>query len=258
MQNLGQTLKRVGNSGALPLPNESACPECGYFDTTHPDVQRILRASGWTDERVALAQCRCRSAAEAKQAKDALRQQQANLPHPLHPRTFANFENRPGTEAGLAACKLFARGEGPTAVALTGQVGNGKSHLMEAVGRELLDKGRAARYEFVPTLIDRLRNCYQDDSEEDVAGLMDWYARFEVLLLDDIGAERRTPFGIEKLTEMVDTRLRQERRLLLTTNYDREDLTTRVGPRLASRIHQGNPTLGDMMVVPVTATDYRR
>ena len=194
----------------------------------------------------------------AQQAKDALRRQYANLPHPLHPRTFANFDHRPGTEQGLAACRLFASGVGPTAVALVGVVGNGKSHLLEAVGRELLDNAHAVRYEFVPTLIDRLRNCYQDDSEEDVADLMDWYARFEVLLLDDVGAERKTLFGVEKLTEMVDTRLRQERRLLLTTNHGREELTARVGPRLASRIHQGNPGLGDMVVVPVTGADYRR
>ena len=257
MQNLGQILKRFGD-GLLVLPNESACPECGYFDTKNPDVQRILRARGWADERVALAQCRCRSVAEAKQAKDALRRQHANLPHPLHPRTFANFDNRPGTEAALAACRLFSMGVGPAAVALVGVVGNGKSHLLEAAGRALLDNGHAVRYEFVPTLIDRLRNCYQDDSEEDVADLMDWYARFGTLLLDDVGAERKTPFGIEKLTEMVDTRLRQERRLLLTTNYGREELTARVGPRLASRIHQGNPDLGDMTVVAVTGTDYRR
>jgi DNA replication protein DnaC len=107
-------------------------------------------------------------------------------------------------------------------------------------------------------LIDRLRHCYQDDSEQDVADLMAWYASMDTLLIDDAGAERMTPFGVEKLTELVDARLREERRMIITTNHNRAELLDRVGPRLTSRMLQGNAELGEMLVVPVTAADYRR
>ena len=257
MQSLKSTLKSFGLGVSQPLPNESQCPECGYFDLSHPDVQRILRANGWDDQRMVIAGCRCHMREEAQKARDALRHQQANLPHPSEPRTFDTFKARPGTEAATLACRQFVERQSPKCLCLVGEPGCGKSHLLEAIGRALLYRGRSVRYEFVPTLIDRLRHSHNDDSKQDVADLMAWYGRMDTLLLDDVGAERMTLFGVEKLTELVDARLREERWLVIVTNHKREELAERVGPRLASRMFQDNPDLGEMKVVPVAATDYR-
>lgn len=204
------------------------------------------------------ARCKCYIRVETLRARDQFRRQQANLPHPLHPRTFENFDERPGTEVALRVCQQFVLGGTPTAIVLTGFTGNGKSHLLEAMGRVMLDQGVSVRYEFVPTLIDKLRHTHDDDSEQDVAELMAWYGGMFLLLLDDVGAERMTPFGIEKITELVDQRLRDESRLVVATNKPFEELQSLAGPRLASRIYQGNPKLGDMLVVPIGASDYRR
>ncbi len=261
MQNLGQILKRFGKSGIEALPNESQCPKCGYFDLSHPDVQRILlsrRNKDWDPTMIGMAGCKCRVREEAIKARDALRYQQANLPHPLHPKTFENFQPRPGTEDAVKACWQAVERQGPRALCLIGPPGCGKSHLLEAMGRALLYRGRSVRYEFVPTLIDRLRHSHDDDSEQDVAELLAWYSRMDVLLLDDVGSERMTPFGVEKLTELVNTRLTDERGLVITTNHTREELADRVGPRLTSRMVQANPELDEMLVVRLTATDYRR
>ena len=207
---------------------------------------------------IGMAGCRCQSREAALKARDVLRHQQANLPHPAHPKTFENFQSRPGTEDAIKACWQAVERQGPRALCLTGQPGCGKSHLLEATGRACLYRGRSVRYEFVPTLIDRLRHSHDDDSEQDVAELMAWYDRMDILLLDDVGSERMTPFGVEKLTELVNTRLIEERGLIITTNHNREELIDRVGPRLTSRMVQENPDLGEMLVVRLTATDYRR
>ena len=212
----------------------------------------------WDPTMIGMARCRCQSREAALKARGVLRHQQANLPHPAHPKTFENFQPRPGTEDAIKACWQAVERQGPQVLCLIGETGCGKSHLLEAMGRAFLYRGRSVRYEFVPTLIDRLRHSHDDDSEQDVAELIAWYDRMDILLLDDVGAERMTPFGVEKLTEMVDTRLRQERGLIITTNHTREELIDRVGPRLASRMVQGNRELGEMQVVWFTATDYRR
>ena len=204
------------------------------------------------------AGCKCHIRAAALLARDQLRRQQANLPHPKHPRTFENFQERAGTEEAVRVCQQFVLEGTPTAMVLAGTTGNGKSHLLEAIGRAMLEQGVSVRYEFVPTLIDRLRHTHDDDSEQDVAELMAWYGGVFLLLLDDLGAERMTPFGIEKVTELVDQRLRDETRLVVATNKRYEELLPLIGPRLASRIYQGNPELGDMLVVPIGASDYRR
>lgn len=251
-------LKSYSDAGMQPLPNEAQCPECGYFDLSHPDVQRILGAGGWKDTAILRVECRCQLREAAIKARALLRHQQANLPHPLHPRTFANFTTNPEVDEAILACKQFAAGKGPRAITLFGLEGRGKSHLMEATARMMLDQGAEVRYEYVPTLIDRLRHSHDDDSEQDLTTLMMWYDRITVLFLDDLGAERRTPFGVEKLEELVNSRLLSERPLMITTNYTYAQLVDRVGPRLASRVHQRNPELGDMLVVPMMGKDYRR
>ena len=207
---------------------------------------------------MAIARCKCYSRKQAILARNQLRIQQANLPHSLHPRTFGNFDVRPGLEDILAACRRFTQNEGARSIALVGLNGTGKSHMLEAIGREMLKQGLNVRYEFVSALIDRLRHTHEEDSKEDIADLMDWYKRMYLLLLDDVGAERLTPFGAEKVVELIEDRLQYESRLALATNLTYEEMIERCGPRLASRVYQGNPELGDMMVVPIGASDYRR
>lgn len=221
-------------------------------------MQKILRGRGYNDGMMSMARCKCYSRKQAILARNQLRIQQANLPHALHPRTFENFQARAGSEDMLAACRRFTQNEGAWSIALVGLNGTGKSHMLEAIGREMLKQGLNVRYEFVSALIDRLRHTHEEDSKEDIADLMDWYKRMYLLLLDDVGAERLTPFGAEKVVELIEDRLQHESRLALATNLTYEEMIERCGPRMASRIYQGNPALGDMLVVPIGASDYRR
>ena len=223
------------------LPEEAQCPLCGGFDAGHPDVRRILqRRSALEYPRaspgylMAMAQCRC---TEREESRRLLRHQEANLPHQDTPWTFAT-----SPVSGLAKeyALLFAQGEGPRCLLLMGGTGTGKSGLLESMGREALGRGRTVRYELVSSLLDRLRHTYADRNDDlDLHELIGWYQRSWLLLLDDLGMEKASDWAAERVTALVDERLRMGLRLAVATNLAREAMAERMGERLASRLFQG-------------------
>ena len=255
-------LKYHGFLGFAPLPDETQCPVCGYFDVSHNDVQAIMRDRARGDEQVkgrllAQAQCRCKLIEDKQKSRNALRYQEANLPrHPPH--TFETFVLRDGVAEMLEAARAMCEPQnGPRCLVLKGPVGVGKSHMLEAVCRFYLGKGRTARYELVSSLLDRLRSTYSDASTEDVADLLGWYGSRGVLALDDLGMEKPTEWALEKLVAIVDQRLRDRRDLVVATNRSERDMAA-YSPRLASRLFGDNASVGDVRVVEVVAPDFRR
>ena len=256
MQSLGDALKRLRSAGE-PLPNDSKCGVCGYFDITHPDVRRILLDRDPSKRIFHMAQCKCQSREEQQIRDDQLRHAQAALPSGGTPRTFDNFLGRPGTDDMLAAARKFADRQGPKMLVLVGQTGTGKSHLLEAIGRHVLESGRTVRYDLASTFLNRLRHTYDSDSGEDVHDLTAWYQRRFIVLLDDIGMESATAWVREQLTTLVEERLHSGGWMALATNLSKASMADRMGDRMASRLYAGNPNLPEVAVVVNTAEDYR-
>ena len=254
MRTLGDTLQRLRSAGE-PLPNDSQCPVCGYFDITHPDVRRILLDRDPTRTIFQQAQCKCRGREEQQRRDDQFRHAQAALPS--GGRTFDNFIGRPGTDRMLAAARRFAGREGPRMLVFVGQTGTGKSHLLEAIGRQSLESGQTVRYDLASTFLNRLRHTYDSDSGEDVHDLTAWYQRRHTVLLDDIGMESATPWVREQLTTLVEERLHSGGWMALATNLSKTAMADRMGDRLASRLYAGNPELSEVSLVINTAEDYR-
>ena len=256
MQTLGDALQRLRSAGE-PLPNDSQCPVCGYFDITHPDLRRILSDRDPTKKIFHQAQCKCVGREEQQRRDDQLRHAQAALPTGGVPRTFDNFLGRPGTDDMLAAARRFADRQGPQMLVMVGQTGTGKSHLLEAIGRHVLESGRTVRYDLASTFLSRLRHTYDSDSGEDVHDLTAWYQRRQTVLLDDIGMESATAWVREQLTTLVEERLHSGGWMALATNLSKTAMADRMGDRLASRLYAGNPELPGVSLVINTAEDYR-
>ena len=256
MRTLGDALQGC-RSAAEPLPNDSQCPVCGYFDITHPDVRRILLDRDPTKRIFQQARCKCRGREEQQRRDEELRHAQAALPSSGTTRTFDNFLGRPGTDDMLAAARKFADRQGPRMLVLVGQTGTGKSHLLEAIGRQALESGRTVRYDLSPRFLNRLRHTYDSDSGDDLHDLMAWYQRRDTVLLDDIGMESTTDWAREQLTTLVQERHNSGGWMVLATNLNKVAMSDRMGDRLASRLYAGNPNLPEVAVVVNTAEDYR-
>lgn len=262
MKSIADSLKAISERAIEPLPDDAQCSVCKYFDIQHPDVRRILSARDPDGRQKLLyqAQCKCLLASDKAKRDDDLRRMQANMPppSPLGPRTFLRFERRTGAESALEAAQRFALLAGPPVLLLVGQTGTGKSHLLEAIGQYVLhETAHSVRYDTGTGLLDRLRTSFLDGSEMSMVEMMAWYQRRKVLLIDDLGREKATDFAVERLTALIDERMRQGWWTALTTNLGRDEMAERLGERLASRLYQTNADLQEVRRVTITASDYR-
>lgn len=252
-----------------PFPNEAACARCGLFDTTHPRVLAIIEARqaaspATTKGLKTWAACKCEKFDQDQRVAELERRHKAHLPQGHLARTFANFQPRPGTEDMLAAAKAFCAGDYTFLTISVNNVdpnrmfGNGKTHIMEAMARDLLDQGKKVRFDLCKDILDRLRATYNRNSNDDFAHVLAEYKYFGVLFLDDLGMEKSNAWASEQLTGLIEERIQNNRRTVISTNLNRESMMD-MEPRLASRLFATNPALADVFkVVLNTATDFRR
>lgn len=139
-----------------------------------------------------------------------------------------------GTPTGLVdvgrALHEWGRAPGGRNLVLTGATGTGKTHAAVAAARVAFDEG--AHVEFVPVveLLDRLRPGGPDGVLDDLFGV-------DVLVLDDLGAERPTDWTLERLYAVVNRRWMEERPTIATTNLDLPGpLAEAIGERTYSRL----------------------
>ena len=126
-----------------------------------------------------------------------------------------------------------------------GPPGIGKTHVAVSVLREVVLKGMRGVYYDTRSLLSAIRSTYNPVTRASEAEVLDRVMRAELLVLDDLGAERLTDWVEETMHLIVNTRYNENRPTVFTTNYDDvadlEDLDSllfRVGHRLHSRLRE--------------------
>lgn len=138
-------------------------------------------------------------------------------------------------------------------LSLHGPYGVGKTHLAIAAAAEREDRGDEVFFATVADLLDYLRATFAPDSEVSHDDLLERIKNADVLVLDDMGAERSTPFAEDKLFQIVGYRYEERLPTIITTSQQIEAIAS-ARPRIASRLQ-------DPLVVtemPMEAPDYRR
>jgi DNA replication protein DnaC len=120
---------------------------------------------------------------------------------------------------------------------LFGGSGTGKTTLAMLVSRTALDAGRSVAVYSLPKLLTRIRRTYDDaPGEQSYAELFERLSMVDLLHLDDLGTESRTEWVLEQLYSLINERYEARRSLVVTTNYEEEDLRKTVGDRIVSRL----------------------
>ena len=121
--------------------------------------------------------------------------------------TFGASDGRSARQMGMCrryADALPAPGHG---LVLTGPPGCGKTYAAACIANAALDRGLSVRVWSVPRLVDGL------DREDEAA-----IARADLVVLDDLGAERDTSYGLEGVWRAVDTRALSGKPMVVSTN----------------------------------------
>jgi DNA replication protein DnaC len=119
---------------------------------------------------------------------------------------------------------------------LMGDVGTGKTTLAMLVSKAALEAGRSVAIYSLPRLLAELRKTFDEDSDRSFLELLDRLAAVDLLHVDDLGAERTSPWVIEQLYSIVNSRYEEERSMVVTTNLQRESLIEQIGERTVSRL----------------------
>ena len=121
-------------------------------------------------------------------------------------------------------------------ILLMGKPGRGKSHLMASHGAKWSAAGLTVAYQSVGNLLGLLRTGFEDQLHDERLRFVS--TRVDLLMLDDLGAERRTDWSEEKLYLILDARLKIKKSLFVTTNLTEAELYERYHPRIASRLKE--------------------
>lgn len=105
-----------------------------------------------------------------------------------------------------------------------GKAGNGKTYIAFAIANELNKQGKTAMAISVSRLLQILINGYNKVEDLREIELLKVISETDLLILDDLGTENKTSWSYEKLYNIIDTRYRARKPIIITTNYDVDSL----------------------------------
>lgn len=100
-----------------------------------------------------------------------------------------------------------------------GTVGTGKSYAAACIANELLNR----KIPVVMTSFVKVLQVIQDNTENETE-FVNRLCAARLLIIDDLGTERNTDYALEKVYNVIDSRYRTGKPLILTTNLNLQDM----------------------------------
>ena len=155
------------------------------------------------------------------------------------------------------ACRRYAENFSDASANLLfqGGTGLGKTFLSACIARVAAERGFSVCYDTASAALDNYEKAkFARDTEEGEAAAVR-VKRMEscdLMILDDLGTEMPTPMAQSGLYTLVNNRLVNGKKTIVSTNLSNEELNRRYTPQIASRI------LGEFQCLPFVGTDIRR
>lgn len=174
--------------------------------------------------------------------------ERAKQPAEVQRQTFENFAPVPGTEKALKAAKALAYGEAKFIwLLIHGDPGNGKTHLCNAIVKEVRNRGLDVRMILAADLFSQLREAMEQHHTDT---LLREYKDIFFLAIDDYGVEYGSEWEAAKFDELMTSRYATSKPTVLITNKDLADLPPRVRSRFEDKVMA--------RAVQNSAGDYRK
>jgi len=198
-----------------------------YCGSCHTPKQ-CLAPNPFGDPFLVGISCQCekdaaRKAEEAKQREknEDLRRMAFDTAG-MHCKTFANDDGETPTLSTIArnyACRIAQPDKGAWfGLLLFGGVDGGKSYAAAAVVNELTDRGIPC---LMRTLISIANDLYKTNDKNAYLKSLD---RYRLLVLDDLGAERDSPWMFENIYQIIDYRTRSGLPMIITANLTWDEI----------------------------------
>lgn len=212
--------------GPNEIPYCSVCrePLIAYQELPNPteqDPERIERIARYR-------KCKCDYESEKKEKADKAAQKEMNAIQKLREASlmderfrnarFEVFRRTDYNKANLDLCQRYVKRfpemkDKNQGLLFWGDVGTGKSFAAACIANALL----ARNVPVVMTSFVKLLEVMQRGYDAEVA-LTARLNRADLVIFDDLGAERGTDYGLEKIYNIIDARYRSRKPMILTTN----------------------------------------
>ena len=239
MEHIRDIIKRTSSSDILKEsrklqdinenPVTTECPVCKGAGFIYPST------NGKPDYSITIP-CHCVKNIHLSRRKEYLLKY-CELPKKSDDMRFDNFEVYPEIKSAFKTAKTIA--SHPDRwwwVTFMGSNDTGKTHLAIAICKAWINQGVAAKYAYVPFLLDELREGYKLQNDNSFEQRFRRLCDVPLLVLDDLGKGKPSEWAIEKLETLVDYRAMNKLSLIVTTNKTIEEIQESVSFALGSRL----------------------
>ena len=140
----------------------------------------------------------------------------------LHDYTFANDKGyNPEIEKAQRYVTEWAMmKENCIGLLLWGNVGTGKTFIAACIANALIENGVSVLMTNFSKILNSLSAMFDVDRNK----FIESFNRYSLLIIDDLGIERNSEFALEQVFNVIDSRYRSKKPLIVTTNLTLDEL----------------------------------
>lgn len=166
--------------------------------------------------------CACQTAKEKREKAEqqlaniiSRNKELASIPEHYFSADIGMVESPDARKVGTNYIRNFEQ-MGRTGLLLYGDVGTGKTYLAACIANALLNRGISVKWLTSMQIVERGNFFNESEYAEYTRNIISP----DLLIIDDLGAERGTEFALERVHSLVDTRISANKPMIVTTNIE--------------------------------------
>ena len=140
----------------------------------------------------------------------------------LHDYTFANDKgyNPEISKAREYVAQWSEMKKSCIGLLLWGDVGTGKTFIAACIANALIEQGVPVLMTNFSKILNQLSSMFNEDRNKYIESMNG----YSLLIIDDLGIERNSEFALEQVFNVIDSRYRSKKPLIVTTNLTLDEL----------------------------------
>lgn len=168
----------------------------------------------------------------------------AGIPEKFCDKTLLDFKKTAATNAAMDIFRrmIYPKADDFKGAYFYGEPGTGKTFLASLIAQEFVRDFKRVIFRDMPSLLADIKATF-DNKNASTEAFLDSLCDCDLLVLDDLGAERVTDWSVTQLYGIVNRRYNAGKLIIATANFDLEGLCERLGgdvtaKRIISRLRE--------------------
>lgn len=117
-----------------------------------------------------------------------------------------------------------------------GPPGNGKTYLSGCIANALINKFIPVVFISAIGVLERIKDSFGKYGDKGVQSILNCFDNADLVILDDLGTENNTSWSRATIYQIIDSRYRKKKPIIITTNLSRDQLKNRYDVDNSERI----------------------